>query len=349
MIGAAERKGLSALGSADALHPRWRHMWAEASSSAEEHEMIVVPSAEVEDKNRVHHLILMEEFASFSELHAILEPFGKDLSRSGRPRIRLGAGEIAQRVHDLGGLIGPAHAFTPWTSLYASHDTVKECYGEEPIDFLELGLSADSSYGASIPELYGIPFLSSSDAHGPDPGRLGREFVVLEVRELTPAGILESIAGAQVVRNAGLFPEEGKYNRTACSRCFRQYTLEEATGLGWKCPQDNGRIKKGVVDRARELSRGAPHQRPPYLHLIPLPDIIRHVLSRSSSSCRDVRTLYERFLSTFGDEISVLTTIPVPDLAQVHEGTARAIDSLRCGRVSLSPGGGGRYGTFSFS
>lgn len=348
MISAAAKKGLSALGSADALHPVWRRMWVEAVPTALEDGIVVVPSAEVEDTNRVHHLILMEEFSSFSELHAILEPFGKDLSHTGRPRLRLGGEELAQRVHDCGGLIGPAHAFTPWTSLYARHDSVRECYGREAIDFLELGLSADSSYGASIPELHGIAFLSSSDAHGPDPGRLGREYVVLDVRELSPAGILKSITGGHVVRNAGLFPEEGKYNRTACSRCYRQYSLEEAGDLGWKCPDDGGTIKKGVLDRARELSCGSPHPRPPYQHLIPLPEIIRHVLSRKSSDCRDVRTLYERFLASFGDEIRVLTMVPVPDLGTVHEGTAKAIDSLRNGKVTHSPGGGGRYGTFSF-
>lgn len=348
MISAAKKKGLSAIGSADALHPGWRRMWEDAVPIDTEDGVIVVPSAEVEDSNRVHHLILMEEFSSFSDLHAILEPVGKDLSHTGRPRLRIGGEEIARRVHTLGGFIGPAHAFTPWTSLYARHNSVRECYGEEPIDFLELGLSADNSYGASIPDLQKIPFLSSSDAHGPDPGRLGREYTVLEVRELSPAGILESITGGHVIQNAGLFPEEGKYNRTACSRCYRQYTLEEAGDLGWKCPDDGGKIKKGVRDRARELSCGSPHPRPPYRHLIPLPEIIRHVLSRKSSDCRDVRTLYEQFLASFSDEIRVLTHVPVPDLSRVHKDTAMAIDSLRNGRVTLFPGGGGRYGTFSF-
>ena len=56
--------------------------------------------------------------------------------------------------------------------------------------------------------------------------------------------------------NAGFFPEEGKYNRTACVRCFTQYPLEEAVRHGWRCPADGGIIKKGVSDRAKELARG---------------------------------------------------------------------------------------------
>jgi uncharacterized protein (TIGR00375 family) len=348
MVGAAQMKGLSVIGSGDALHPVWRGMWEEFLSGGGEGEIVVVPSSEVEDQKRVHHLILMDDFSGFCDLQEVLSPHGKDITSTGRPHLHLSGEEIACFVHDHGGLVGPAHAFTPWTSMYASHDRVEDCYGGERIDFLELGLSADSSYGAAIPDLCGIPFISSSDAHGPDPGRLGREFVVLEVREATPAGILESISRGRVIRNVGLFPEEGKYNRTACSRCFRQFTLEEAEGNAWKCPDEGGRIKKGVCDRARELSLGDPRPRPPYLHMIPLAEILQRVLSLSSPQAKGVRILYDRFIALCGDEIRVLTGVPVPDLAGVHRETAMAIDALRCGRVSFSPGGGGRYGTFSF-
>lgn len=348
MLHAALRKGLGAIGSADALHPGWRRMWGEVSPSPDRCEVIVVPSAEVEDRNRVHHLVLMDDLSGFSALQEALAPHSPDIAATGRPRVRLTGEDIAGHVHRLGGLIGPAHAFTPWTSLYASHDSVRGCYGSEPVDFLELGLSADSSYGASIPELRRIPFLSSSDAHGPDPGRLGREYVVLPAREATPAGILESIARGRVAGNAGLFPEEGKYNRTACSRCYRQFTMEEAAGHSWRCPSDGGRIKKGVLDRARELSRGSPAPRPPYIHTVPLPEIVRHVLSRSSTGTRDVVAIYDRFISCFGNEIRVLSDIPVPELATVHGPSAFAIGSLRDGHIRLTPGGGGRYGSFSF-
>ncbi len=344
----ARKKGLSVIGSGDALHPGWRRKWEDAIRHQEEGEIVVVPTAEVEDENRVHHLILMEDFSGFSTLQKVFSPYAKDLPSTGRPHLRLSGEEIAGRVHESGGLVGPAHAFTPWTSLYASHDSVEECYGSEPIDFLELGLSADSSYGASIPDLYGIPFLSSSDAHGPDPGRLGREYVVLDAREATPAGVLESISRGRVVRNAGLFPEEGKYNRTACSRCFSQFSAEDAARHGWKCPHDGGRIKKGVLDRARELSAGAQRPRPPYLHMVPLPEIIQRVLSLSSPHAKRVMILYDRCVSLFGNEIRVLTEIPATELGLVHPGIAGAIDAVRCGRVRLSPGGGGRYGTLTF-
>jgi len=72
------------------------------------------------------------------------------------------------------------------------------------------------------------------------------------------------------------------------------------------------------------------------------------VLPVSSVRARAVCTLYDRFIGAFGNEISVLTEIPVQELSDIHPGTAAAVGSLRSGRVRLSPGGGGRYGTFSF-
>ena len=149
--------------------------------------------------------------------------------------------------------------------MYAYFDSVSACYGSAKIDFLELGLSADSSYGAAIPDLYGIPFLTNSDAHSPYPDKLGREFNRLRLRGPTAKDVVAAIRAGDVSMNAGFFPEEGKYNRTACTRCYEQYSLEDAVRHQWKCPADGGIIKKGVADRAKELSRWgeARPRRPP--------------------------------------------------------------------------------------
>lgn len=348
ILEACRTKGLDVIGSGDALHPEWRRMWEETLSRAGDGGTCVVPSAEIEDRNRVHHLVLMEDFASFRDLAMDLAPSAPGLMSTGRPRVSLTGGEIARVVHKRGGLVGPAHAFTPWTSLYAAHDSLEACYGSEHVDFLELGLSADSSYGAAIPHLSRIPFISSSDAHGPDPWRLGREFVVLSATEMTPSTVLDAIRQGNVIRNVGFFPEEGKYNRTACTRCYHQFPADDALSYSWKCPCCGGRIKKGVRDRARELSSGPALPRPPYLHMIPLAEILARVLPVSSVRARAVSNLYARFIGAFGDEISVLTEIPLQEISKIHPGAAAAVDALRSGRVHLFPGGGGRYGTFSF-
>jgi uncharacterized protein (TIGR00375 family) len=339
ILESCRKKGIRVVGSGDALHARWREMW-EAEDGKD---VLVVPTAEVEDHHRVHHLILLESFDAFRDLSGLLSPSAGNLEETGRPHLRLGGEEIARAVHACGGLIGPAHAFTPWTSLYASFDSPQECYGGQHPDFLELGLSADSSYGAGIPELAGIPFLSCSDAHSPDPVRLGREFTGIRPGRLSAGGVIDSVRRGRITLNAGFFP-----NRTACCRCFRQFGWDESEGLGWRCPDDRGRIKKGVADRAARLSSGPPGKRPPYLHLIPLGEIIRTARGASSPGTKGCRSLYDRFIDLFGNEIRVLITVPVEELAEVEPAVAAAVSCFRSARVRLIPGGGGKYGSFSF-
>lgn len=336
-------KGIEVIGSGDAFCARWRGMW----ESQEGEEVLVVPTAEVEDRDRVHHLVLLESFDAFRDLSGLLAPAGSRLEETGRPHLRLGGEEIARAVHACGGLVGPAHAFTPWTSLYASFDTPGECYGEERVDFLELGLSADSSYGAGIPDLSGIPFLSCSDAHSPDPVRLGREFTGLRLKKRTAGGVIDAVRRGRIALNAGFFPEEGKYNRTACCRCYRQFSRDEAEGLNWRCPDDTGRITEGVADRAARLASGPPGRRPPYLHLIPLGEIIRTVLGASSPGTKGCLSLYGKLIGLFENEIRVLIDVPVGELAEADPAVAAAVSAFRSSQVRLIPGGGGKYGSFS--
>jgi uncharacterized protein (TIGR00375 family) len=345
LIGACKEKGITVLGSGDALHSGWRACW---KSSPPDNSVLVVPTAEIEDADRIHHLILMETFGGFERLEALLTPYSRDIATNGRPRVRLRGEEIAGLVHRLGGLIGPAHAFTPWTSLYASFDYLSGCYGDEPPDFLELGLSADSSYAAGIPDLAGIPFLSNSDAHSPDPLRIGREFFAIDPADLSAGSVLEEIRKGRILMNAGFFPEEGKYNRTACVRCYRQFTSVQAAEHSWKCPDDGGRIKKGVSDRARELSSGRPGERPPYLHLLPLAQVIQVLGGTSSPRTKRVQERYRRLITRFGNEIAILVDLPAEELAKCDPEVARAVRALREGDVVLHPGGGGKYGSFSF-
>lgn len=346
LLAACTKKGIHVLGSGDALHPEWKRAWEPFLEN--DAGIVIVPSAEVEDAKRVHHLILAEDFAQFDTLRELLNQWSRAIRSNGRPHVALTGAEIAERVHEAGALIGPAHAFTPWTALYACYDRVADCYGGEPIDFLELGLSADSSYGAGIPDLSNVPFLSNSDAHSPRPEKCGREFNRLRLQKRTVRSVLDCIRQGEIEMNAGFFPEEGKYNRTACVRCFTQYPPSEAAGHRWRCPHDGGVIKKGVYDRARELSVGMPGSRPPYLHIVPLGQIIQTVEGASSPYTKKCRAVYDSFISAFENEIEVLVTTPAAEIRSVHNGVGDAVDALRHGRVRLHPGGGGKYGTFSF-
>ncbi|MFA5220879.1 MAG: endonuclease Q family protein [Methanoregula sp.] len=346
LLAACATKGLQVLGSGDALQPAWSKSWEPFLEN--DAGVVIVPTGEVEDKRRVHHLILAGDFAQFDALRELLVPYSRSIRTNGRPHVMLSGEEIAVMAHEVGAMIGPAHAFTPWTAMYAYHASVGDCYGSEPIDFLELGLSADSSYGAGIRELHGVPFLSNSDAHSPQPEKLGREFNQIRLEHVTVRGVLDSIRNGSITMNAGFFPEEGKYNRTACVRCFTQYSLEQATRHAWRCPADGGIIKKGVFDRAKELSTGAPQPRPPYLHIVPLGQIIQTVEGVSSPCTKKCKRVYDSLIATFGNEIDVLIHVPIHEIRAVHSGVADALDALRSNRVILHPGGGGKFGTFSY-
>ncbi|MDT8357854.1 MAG: endonuclease Q family protein [Methanomicrobiaceae archaeon] len=338
------RKGIDLLGSGDGLHPGWRKMWVEAEGAAE---VQIIPTAEVEGAGRIHHLIIMEHFADFEELARVLDPYSTNISSAGRPFVSLDGGRLAAKVHDLGGLIGPAHAFTPWTGMYGRVECARACYGEEHFDFLELGLSADTGYGDAIPELKGIPFLSSSDAHSPFPGSLGREFTRLDLGGRSGRDVLESVCSGRIVMNAGFFPEQGKYNRTACTRCFARYLIPEAVSHGWTCPSCGGRIKKGVFDRARELALGEPSPRPPYCHIIPLIEIVRLVAGTRSPRSARCQRRYEALIASLGPEIQILIDRPLDAIARIDHDLSEAIGAFRKGEIEISPGGGGQYGSLT--
>ncbi|MDD3574010.1 endonuclease Q family protein [Methanospirillum sp.] len=336
-------KGITVIGTGDIFHPEWRQMWLNTSV---DDDIIVVPTTEVEGTGRVHHLLLFPDFDAAEELAKRFGPVSKDINSNGRPRVNLSGEEILKHTHEVGGIGGPAHAFTPYTSVYATHLSLSSCYGDEPVDLLELGLSADSRYGAGIAELTSIPFLTNSDAHSPEPSKLGREFTVLELTRADPVGVLNAVQMGKIVMNVGFFPEEGKYNRTACSHCFHQFSLEEAEAYSWKCPNDGKRIKKGVVERAQSLSSGPITERPPYLHIIPLSEIIQRSIGMKSPLTRRCKDLYRQCIDHFGNEITILMDIPLEEIASIDNRLSSAIQSFREGKIIIYPGGGGKYGTF---
>ncbi|NJE06451.1 TIGR00375 family protein [Thermococcus sp. M36] len=349
----ARFKGLGVVGTGDILNPRWEEELLKHTDRVEEgtYELNGVKfllTAEVEDSRRVHHVLIFPSIGTVREMRERLRPYSGDIDTEGRPHVGLSAAEIADLANELDVLIGPAHAFTPWTSLYKEYDSLKEAYGGARIHFLELGLSADSEMADVIKAHHGLTYLSNSDAHSPMPHRLGREFNRFEIEEPTFEEVRKAIlkrGGRGIVLNAGLDPRLGKYHLTACSRCYSKYSIEDARAFRWRCPKCGGRIKKGVRDRILELADTSekPRDRPPYIRLAPLAEIISMVLGKGVGT-KAVRLVWERFLKEFGSEIRVLVDVPVENLAQVHDEVAKAVWAYREGKLIVVPGGGGRYG-----
>ncbi|GBE56453.1 hypothetical protein BMS3Bbin16_00659 [archaeon BMS3Bbin16] len=350
----AHQKGLNVIATGDALNKFWLEEIEELSFKnglGEQNGCRFIVTTEVEDRNRVHHLILFRDLESAHLLRGLVEDLSPDIDRDGRPHLRAGGEEIARACHESGALVGPAHAFVPWTSVYKEFNTLKECYGSEKVDFLELGLSADTSLASSISELRGIPFLSNSDAHSASPHRLGREFNRLSVEKPSFEEIRKALFGEDdrsIILNVGLDPRLGKYHRTACIKCYRHFSLKEAEGFGWRCPECRARIKKGVFERTGELRDGPETMRPKYLRIAPLAEIISKVVGVKSVYSKKVNTLWTSLVEANKSEIAVLLDASIESIAEVDTAVAAAIKLYREEKFTISEGGGGRYGEISF-
>jgi uncharacterized protein (TIGR00375 family) len=350
----ARQKGLKVVATGDALNKFWLEEIEELAFKdgvGRLNDCYFVLTTEVEDRNRVHHLIIFENLDSVYALREEVFAHSNDLDIDGRPHLRLDGGQIARAAHDAGALVGPSHAFVPWTSVYKEFDSIRGCYGEEDVDYLELGLSADTNLANSIEELKKISFLSNSDAHSPSPHRLGREFNRLEVERVSFDELRAAILGnngREIVLNVGLDPRLGKYHRTSCIKCFTHFSLAEAKGLGWRCSKCGGLIKKGVLERISELGTVEDVKRPHYLRIAPLAEIVAKVVGVASVYSAKVNRIWTSLVDAFKSEIGVLVDVPIELIREVDSQTADYIKLYREERFTILEGGGGKYGEIVF-
>lgn len=360
----AEFKGLDFVGTGDILNPKWKSLLRENLEKVEDgtyrhpsYRTKFVLTAEVEDKDRVHHLVLFPSITTVESFREEVDGYSSDINIDGRPSFDLSGAELAETAKDLDCLIGPCHAFTPWTSVYKEFDSLVECYQDQSknLDFLELGLSADTYMADRIEELNQLAFLSNSDAHSPWPNKLGREFNRFELSEPTSAEILESVRrGRGITLNVGLNPKLGKYHLTACSRCHERFSIDEAVSQDWKCSECGGSIKKGVSDRVDELADFKepenPSFRPDYVRIAPLSEVISIGLNSKNPHTSEVQRYWKALVEEFGDEISVLLDVDVLGISKVSDKRiAEVIEAFREGSLDIRPGGGGEYGKLEIS
>ncbi|MBP1909837.1 TIGR00375 family protein [Methanolobus bombayensis] len=351
----AAKKGVGLVATGDCTHPQWLK---EIKKASVDDEIIAIGktnfiiTTEIEDNNRVHHLLLLPSLSKAEELAERISKYC-NLAADGRPTVRLDGCEIAEIAKDVEALIGPCHAFTPWTAIYAYHDSLKSCYGDmaDYISFLELGLSADSNYADRIEELHRLTFLSNSDAHSPWSNKLAREFNQVNVPEISFEGLKKAILrkeGYGVTYNAGFYPQEGKYNESACIKCYTHYDLEQCHELKWKCRNCGGLIKKGVKDRVNELANfdtpEHPEHRPPYIHIMPLSEIVMTALGHASINTKGVQTAWNDLMERYGNELNVLLNAKVEDMDFLDRRISNAIIAFREEKLIVHPGGGGQYG-----
>ena len=238
---------------------------------------------------RIHNLIWSPSIAIAEKINKELLGRGANLMSDGRPIVGLTSMEIAELVFsvDPNCLLIPAHAWTPWFSLYGSEsgfDSIDECFGQfaKNIYAIETGLSSDPAMNWRIKELDNRTILSFSDAHsGP---KLGREATVFELPELSYESIRKAIIG-KGTRVQGLgssekrkntemnnlnpspytlypkisytiefYPEEGKYHYTGHRNCGVKQDPNETKKKGTMCPVCGRKLTVGVMHRVEQLA-----------------------------------------------------------------------------------------------
>jgi uncharacterized protein (TIGR00375 family) len=384
----AKEKGLQLIGTGDATQPQWlKHLQTHLTQSEGVYSFDTVsfiPTVEIEDNESIHHLVLLPDFEAVEYLRTAIRSYSPNMDNEwgGRPRVNIGGADIAGLVRDVGGLVGPAHAFTPFKSIFREnrHTCLKTCYGDETknIHFIELGLSADSEIADCIPELRNLTYITSSDAHSPGPSKLGREFTRFEMQAPTFVELeyaLKRERGRKSVLNIGLDPRLGKYYLSFCSKCRRTLIVQDGDSepsfnelniyihcnndvdkerlihdihlRKVRCPFDGKTLRLGVRDRAAAIGEGtsySPDHRPHYLHIAPLLDIITLAIEVKSSSSKIAGNLYNKMRTELGSETSILTSVPIKNIWQINNRVAHLIQTYRDGSACYQAGGGGRYG-----
>ncbi|WNS74110.1 endonuclease Q family protein [Bacillus sp. DTU_2020_1000418_1_SI_GHA_SEK_038] len=305
-------------------------------------DLTIIPGSELEiyDENcqgPIHVLCYFPTLTIMKEFSYWLSNHLKNITLSSQRIYASGRG-LQTKVKELGGLFIPAHVFTPFKSLYGKgvHRSLEEVFDKDQIDAIELGLSADTAMADQIKELHNYSFLTNSDAHSLK--KIAREYHVLQMAEpsfLELERALKGEDGRRIKANYGLDPLLGKYHQTVCSQCFAPFDpiINECENCG------SIKYIKGVADRITELktSNELPDNRPPYVHQVPL-EFIPGLGPK----------MLQKLLDHFGTEMAILHEVPLEKLSEIIPAkTADLIVKAREGKLSLSAGGGGKYGKIS--
>ncbi|MDA0798730.1 MAG: endonuclease Q family protein [Chloroflexi bacterium] len=312
--------------------------------------------------HRVHLLLFAPNFDVVHKLCVAFAAHGS-LTADGRPMLKLSSHDVlatALSIDDRCEVI-PAHAWTPWNSVYGSKggfDSLEDCFGDlvGEIHAVETGLSSDPSMNWRIPELDGVSLVSFSDAHSAQ--RMGREFTVF-AGEPTYDSFCQALVDGAIDHTVEFFPEEGKYHYDGHRKCgvcqHPAVTLER----GDRCPVCGRTLTVGVLNRIESLSRrpdtvqqsesglfvDPSGRRPPFRRLVPLEEVIAHALGRGPST-KGVRTIYDQLIAHVGTESHIIQHATLDAIAAIaKESVALGVIAAREGRVTIEPGYDGVYGT----
>ncbi len=363
----AREKGIQITGTGDFTHPLWL---AEIKSklagegnglySLKNGKTRFILSSEVctifeqgGTARKIHHLIFAPDIEAAEQIDAALSKYGS-LQSDGRPILnKLRPAQLTEIVMDISkdAFIFPAHAWTPYFGVlgyFSGFNSLEEAYEDQAkhIYALEMGLSSDPPMNWRISKLDKYTLLGGSDAHSLP--KMGREAVVFEMGE-NPSykELVNSIKGKRLKTTIKFYPEEGKYHFDGHRNCSVSLEPAEAKKYNGICPVCRKRMTIGVLHRVEDLADRESGFRPPgatpYVHAIPLQEIIAYVTGKGEGTSA-VRLMYERLVKRFGSEFDVLLKGEISEIGKIDKDVANAIERVREEKVNIIPGYDGVFG-----
>jgi uncharacterized protein (TIGR00375 family) len=371
----ASMKGLNLVGTGDCTHPDWRRDIRKELQDAPGSglyrlrdstnlvEYMITGEVNTtfrfgEKSRRIHHCLLVPSKESADAVSDRLSTYG-NLSSDGRPTLRATAPELVDEVLEADGqcVIFPAHAWTPWFSLFGAKsgfDSFIDCYQDrsDKIFALETGMSSDPGMNWRLSQLDRLCLVSNSDAHSAWPWRLGREANVFDLEHLTYRNLVGAIKDKDPKRflfTIETSPAYGKYHWTGHRVCEVSMSAKDARRLDDRCPKCGKTMTLGVEERVEELADRPEGYLPKnpigYRHLLPLSEIIAIVIGDLTPGSTKVWEKYNMLVGKFGSEYSVMLDVPEDHLLPVAgPDISSAILRVRNDDIFVEPGYDGVYG-----
>ncbi|RCW61144.1 endonuclease Q family protein [Halanaerobium sp. ST460_2HS_T2] len=311
-------------------------------------QLLVLPGAEIESREKnggqVHYLAFFPKIKQIKNFSTTMDNYITNITLSSQAASLTGK-ELLKIIEYHGGIMIPAHIFTPHKSFYGrAFSNYREVFTEaewDKIPAIELGLSADTLMADLLPELGSKTFLSNSDAHSLP--KIAREYNIMELESLDFESVLKALkreSGNRISKNYGLNPELGKYHRTYCEKCDTIFSGPEAV---LDCPEcDSDKIITGVKDRILEIAENKvpqhPEHRPDYIYQVPLLDI-------PGIGKKTAAKLFENC----GTEMDVIHNLSQAELKDCMSSRIfQKIKKARQHDFDFKSGGGGTYGQVIF-
>ncbi|MDD5341422.1 MAG: endonuclease Q family protein [Patescibacteria group bacterium] len=304
---------------------------------------------------RIHINIFFPEISDVEKFNEYLERGGYNLKSDGRPILGMSAIELTKISLNINkkALIIPAHAWTPWFSIFGSKsgfDTIEECFGEyaKNIFAIETGLSSDPPMNWRLSALDKITLVSNSDAHSLP--NLGREANVFDFEQSSYDEIYNTLKNQdkkKFLYTVEFFPEEGKYHYDGHASHNYSVTPQVAKKNKNICPIDKKPLTIGVLHRVDDLADreiGELNGHIPFKSMVPLQEIIAEAFEVGKNSKR-VQEEYFNMIKKGGNEFKILLDLSLEELKKITvPEIAEGIKRVREGKLIIDPGYDGIFG-----